>query len=138
MTDRRPRVYVVQHAHVRRGGSWEPKFSLDAVAEVGDVVVLAVPAARADDPDVVGGIADEISRMDPSVDRMLLTGNPALIGVAYAAASRLDAASHVPLVVLRWDGDRGEYREIDTSVYPDVLRGVGGGNTMTDVRSIAA
>lgn len=111
-------VYVVQNAlhHDNRTGDLVPKFDYGPAEEFGEIKFLLNDQAR---PFVLAPIIDELHEkladFGPG-DYLLLTGNPTLLGLAFAiAADRNDGN----IKVLQWHGRSGSYNAIEAR---DVFR----------------
>ena len=105
-------VYVVQNALHKdaRTGDLVPKFDYGPAEEFGEIRFLLNDQAR---PFVLAPIIDELQEkladFGPA-DYLLLTGNPTLLGLAFAiAADRNDGN----IKVLQWHGRSGSYTAIE-------------------------
>lgn len=105
-------VYVVQNALHRdfRTGELVPKFDYGPAEEFGQVEFLLNDAAR---PFVLAPIIEELQdklqHFGPS-DYLLLTGNPTLLGLAFAIAADFNDGN---IRVLQWHGRSGSYTPIE-------------------------
>lgn len=107
----RARVFVVQlHRHRDGADNMVEKYDISDAAKWGDVVYLLDGAQRLDDiPAVVESLYSDLSDMQPG-DRLLLIGNPVLIGMAMAVAADV-CDGHVGL--LYWERRDHSYHPID-------------------------
>ena len=113
-------VFVVQNALHRRHDTGElvPKFDYTPAEEFGEIVYLLSDQAR---PFVLAPIIDELheklSSFGPD-DYLLLTGNPTLLGLAFAIAADYNNGN---IKVLQWHGRSGTYVAIEArGVFADL------------------
>lgn len=104
------RVFVVQNPHHRVDGRLVPKFDLTPAEAHGELIFLLSPSARPFSPDHL--IAELRTKLTDFCDNdsLLLIGNPVLIGLAVAIASR---ANKNRIGVLQWSGQERRYVRID-------------------------
>ena len=101
------RVFVVQNQHhADHTGQLVPKFDLSPAQEYGKIVLLLSPSARPFSPrHVIGALSEALATFGDD-DYLLLIGNPVLIGLAVAIASRRNCGR---VRVLQWDGKARRY-----------------------------
>ncbi len=105
-------VYAVQQALHRdpRSGDLVPKFDYSSAEEFGELVFLLNDNAR---PFILKPIIDELheklANFGPG-DYLLLTGNPTLLGLAFAIAADRNNGN---IKVLQWHGKSGSYVVIE-------------------------
>jgi hypothetical protein len=105
-------VYVVQNSLHKDGrtGDLVPKFDYGPAEEFGEVVFLLNDQAR---PFVLAPIIEELHEKLAnfgSTDYLLLTGNPTLLGLAFAIAADANEGN---IKVLQWHGRSGSYIAIE-------------------------
>lgn len=113
-------VYVVQEQH-----RWDHqrnklvlKYDLSPALEYGNLSYLLSPTcAPWDTASVVSELTKRLKDFDPEQDYLLLVGNPCLIGLATALASR---AGYIQL--LQWSGKDRRYIPVraDLGWYADI------------------
>lgn len=104
-------VYVVQNSLYRDNrGELVPKFDYTPAEGYGDIEFLLNDSAR---PFVLAPIIKELQEKLSNfsdADYLLLTGNPALLGLAFAIAAD---ANDGCVRVLQWHGKSGTYTSIE-------------------------
>lgn len=105
-------VYVVQEALHKnpRTGELEPKFDYGPAEQFGEIEYLLNDQAR---PFVLAPIISELHeklQYFSDKDYLLLTGNPTLLGLAFAIAADYNNGN---IKVLQWHGRSGSYTAID-------------------------
>jgi len=103
-------VYVIQRQMKWDNDTeeWVPQFNMNQAHEYGEVVYLLGPKATPYDKKVVRELKLKLKDFSSS-DFLLLTGNPCLIGLATAIASRKSGGF---LKFLQWSGKYNKYLEI--------------------------
>lgn len=107
-------VYVVQNQHQHQDGQLVPKFDLQPAERFGALVYLLSPTARPfSGAPIIKELHQKLAKYDPERDKLLLLGNPALIGwcVAIAAAYGRGRVS-----LLQWDGRSRDYVAISADL----------------------
>ena len=103
VTDRRPRVYVVQRPAYwnHATGAWVDKFDLSAAEEHGALVYLLPPGNVARDPEqTMARLDHRLSDYVSGHDHLLAAGDPVAIAMA---AVRAAFWADGPISVLKWD-----------------------------------
>lgn len=112
-------VYVVQNALHKdhRTGDLVPKFDYGPAEQFGEVQFLLNDNAR---PFILAPIIQELHEKLASFsddDYLLLTGNPTLLGLAFAIAADYNDGN---IKVLQWHGRSGTYTAIEArNVFAD-------------------
>lgn len=103
-------VYVVQR-HTKRGpsGGRVDKFDLSAAQKFGEFVYLSEDNADPTSSDVAREMDKGLQGFCDN-DYLLLIGNPALIGLAFAIASEYNNGS---VNVLQWSGQDSDYKSLN-------------------------
>lgn len=104
-------VYVVQNQHrwdTNKKG-FVPKFDLTPAEDYGPLVYLLSPtAAPFNAAPIIEELKEKLSKFTEK-DRLLLVGNPVLIGFAVAIASQVSGGN---LTLLQWSGKDQRYIEV--------------------------
>jgi len=113
------RVFVVQNSHKlnTQTGSLEPKYNLDAAREFGEIVYLLSPTASPfHSQPIIEELQSKLIEYNDD-DKLLLIGNPVLMGLAVAIAAD---ANDGKVSLLQWNGKSQKYIEvnIDNLFYP--------------------
>jgi hypothetical protein len=105
-------VYVVQDQHrwdpVKK--AFVPKFDLSAAQDHGQLSYLLSPTAAPFNPKpIIAELREKLAGFT-SQDRLLLVGNPVLIGFAVAIAAHIGGGD---LTLLQWSGKDQRYIEVE-------------------------
>lgn len=101
-------VYVVQRHCVTRGGERVDKYDLSPAEKFGELRYLTEDDADPTSARIVNQISEGLALFNPN-DHLLLVGNPALIGLAFAIASEYTDGR---VSVLQWSGRDGDYKPL--------------------------
>lgn len=102
------KVYVVQNPHRLNHdtGSLEPKYNLESAHEFGKIVYLLSPTASPFNPDhLIKELQEKLVDFGDE-DKLLLIGNPVLMGLAVAIAAD---ANNGKVNLLQWHGKTHKY-----------------------------
>lgn len=106
------RVFIVQDQYMRHpeNNSLVSKFDFSQAVRYGELVFLLEPDANPFRPneDVISALTDQLYDFN-TMDFLLLTGNPVLIGWATAIAAQMSKGS---VRFLQWNGRRKCYLEV--------------------------
>lgn len=115
MTDRTPKVYVVQRAAFknRRTGEWEDKYDMSSATKFGNLVYLLPPGNIAKD------MRETMARLNHRLsdwtigDYLLAAGDPVAIAAAAMIATHY---SRGDINLLKWDGVNKEYNSYEVTI----------------------